>query len=1160
MTAEEFITRWANSAASERANYQLFVTDLCALLEVPAPNPSSALNTENTYVFERSVTAQHVDGSSTTNFIDCYKRGAFVLEAKQGSEAVKSDDTALFAVPKTKVGTARRGTRSWDKAMVKAKAQAEGYARALPAAEGRPPFLIVVDVGYSLELFAEFTQSGGVYTPFPTPTTYRLALEDLRLPEVRDRLRAVWLEPLTLDPARRSAKATRDIAIRLAVLSRSLEGQHAPKVVSEFLMRLIFTMFAEDMGLLPKGKFTTFLKTIQGNAEHFQSFIEPLWQKMNTGGFSPQFATNLLHFNGGLFADSSALNLTEEQLRFVIEASEQEWGEVEPAIFGTLLERALDPKERHKLGAHYTPRAYVERLVNQTVLEPLRERWAAVQVEFAADLERVETLRNDPREKKDAAGFSPRMENARKDAIAKIETFHKALCNVRVLDPACGSGNFLYVALEMMKRLEGEVLDALELVGGNRRLEMESNTVDPHQFLGVELNPRAAQIAELVLWIGYLQWHFRTHGNVSPPSPVLRAFENIENRDAVLAYDAVRPRLDANGAPVTRWDGVTTKTSPVTGLEVPDETARVAELEYINPRRAVWPEADFVIGNPPFIGAGPMRATLGDGYATTLRQTHADVSESSDFVMYWWNHAATLLRDGRLERFGFVTTNSLRQTFNRRVLEMYLGAKQPISVIYAIPDHPWVDSADGAAVRIAITVAARGVLEGELNRVTGEHETADGEFEVTLEAYIGAINPDLTIGANVSKTRKLEANAGVSCPGVKLHGAGFIVTASKAQELGLGTVPQLERHIRPYRNGRDLVQSPRNVMVIDLLGLTDDQVRIKFPAVYQHVFEHVKPERDTNNRPQRRENWWLFGEPISTFRPALAGLAKYIATGETAKHRIFQFLDGQILPDNMITAIALDDGYHLGVLSSRIHVVWALAAGGRLGVGNDSRYNKSRCFEPFPFPQTHEVMRSHIRDLAEEIDAHRKRQLELHPELTLTEMYNTLEALRSGKVLTEKEKGINALGLVNTLLELHQKLDALVFQAYDWPPTLSDAEILERLVALNLERAALEAKGTVFYLRPEYQNPSATPRVTALDLAEDEDAPAPVSLEVIPFPKTLGEQSQAIRNTLKGSRPLTAPEVVKRFNGAKLGRVQELLDLLGGLGQISAVEGGRFSA
>ena len=305
---------------------------------------------------------------------------------------------------------------------------------------------------------------------------------------------------------------------------------------------------------------------------------------------------------------------------------------MEPAIFGTLLERALDPRERHKLGAHYTPRAYVERLVMPTIIEPLRAEWQSVI----------------------AAATQLRLKGDEREALGTVRRFHQKLCSLRVLDPACGSGNFLYVTLEHLKRLEGEVLEALADLSGDDQLglELQGVSVTPEQFLGLEVNPRAAKIAELVLWIGFLQWHFRTRGDVQPAEPVIRDFHNIENRDAVLSYDGVEPLLDDNGKPVTRWDGQIFKAHPVTGEAVPDETARVAESKYLNPRKAEWPQADYVVGNPPFIGTARMREALGNGYTEALRKTYQDMPEMSDFVMYWWHHAAELARSGKVQRFG----------------------------------------------------------------------------------------------------------------------------------------------------------------------------------------------------------------------------------------------------------------------------------------------------------------------------------------------------------------------------------------------------------------------------------------------------------------------------------------------------------------------------
>ena len=375
----------------------------------------------------------------------------------------------------------------------------------------------------------------------------------------------------------------------------------------------------------------------------------------------------------------------------LIEAAQSDWRDVEPAIFGTLLERALDPVERHKFGAHFTPRAYVERLVAPTVVEPLRAEWEASQ---AAALRLADEGRVDK-------------------ALGEVEAFQRRLAAVRILDPACGTGNFLYVSLEHLLRLEAEVLEVRRQLGVDQMLlEMETVRVTPRQLLGIEVNPRAAAIAELVLWIGFLRWRLQTAGDGASvrkrctcPSRSWRT--TTTSSGGTRCWRGMRSSRCwmHTGQPVTRWDGRTTVAHPVTGEQVPDETARIPAYRYVNPRPAEWPEADFVVGNPPFIGTGAMRAALGDGYAEAVRKTYKNVPESADYVMYWWDKAADLLRDGQLRRFGFITTNSIRQTFSRRVLQRHMDATPPLSLIFAIPDHPWVDSAEGADVRIAMTVA-----------------------------------------------------------------------------------------------------------------------------------------------------------------------------------------------------------------------------------------------------------------------------------------------------------------------------------------------------------------------------------------------------------------------------------------------------------------------
>ncbi|NBS03478.1 MAG: class I SAM-dependent DNA methyltransferase, partial [Rhizobiales bacterium] len=403
------------------------------------------------------------------------------------------------------------------------------------------------------------------------------------------------------------------------------------------------------------------------------------------------------------------------------------------------------------------------------------------------------------------------------------------------------------------------------------------------------------------------------------------------------------------------------------------------------------------------------------------------MNESADFVMYWWDRAAELLtRKGTvLRRFGFVTTNSITQVFQRRVMEPHLNAKKPISLVLAIADHPWTKaSRDAAAVRIAMTVAEAGQHDGILREVVSEVGLDTDTPALIFTDRSGRINSDLSVGVDVTQAVGLRANDDLCTAGVKLHGSGFIISPVQAQGLGLGSIAGLDQHIRHYRNGRDLTARPRGLMVIDLFGLDAEEVRRRFPAVYQHVQVTVKPERDTNNRETYKNNWWIFGEPRREIRPALKNLPRYIATVETAKHRIFQFLDASILPDNMLVAIATDDASHLGILSSRIHTTWALFAGGTLE--DRPRYSKSRCFDPFPFPAADEVQKQAIRAPAEELDALRKTVLDAHEHLTLTKLYNVLEEVKAGTApadLSPVSRRIYDDGLVGVLAELHDRID-----------------------------------------------------------------------------------------------------------------------------------------
>ncbi|MBV9655928.1 MAG: class I SAM-dependent DNA methyltransferase, partial [Acetobacteraceae bacterium] len=438
--ADTFISRWrGREGGQERANYGLFLCELCDVIGVRRPNPASARTEANDYVFERSVKERLANGTSSLGRIDLYKRDCFILEAKQ-SRQPGGDKHAVMPVDLLGIPTvARRGargvSRGWDVLMMDARDQAERYAHGLPADHGSPPFVLVCDVGHAIEVFADFSRHGRNYVQFPDRQSFRIYLDDLRQPEIRARLKLIRTDPHALDPALKSARVTRAITERLAAVSKALEkAGHDAEQVAMFLMRCLFTMFAEDVELLPKRSFSDLLKRCEQEPGRFEPMVRQLWEAMDGGNFAYAIEAKVKRFNGEFFKTRTVLPLGREEIGELRRAAEHDWREVDPSIFGTLLEQALDPAERRRLGAHYTPRTFVERLVVPTVIEPLRADWKHVR----------------------GTAERQKQEGRAEDALATVRAFHATLCKTRILDPACGTGNFLYVSLELMKRLEGE--------------------------------------------------------------------------------------------------------------------------------------------------------------------------------------------------------------------------------------------------------------------------------------------------------------------------------------------------------------------------------------------------------------------------------------------------------------------------------------------------------------------------------------------------------------------------------------------------------------------------------------------------------------------------------------------------------------------------------
>ena len=545
--------------------------------------------------------------------------------------------------------------------------------------------------------------------------------------------------------------------------------------------------------------------------------------------------------------------------------------------------------------------------------------------------------------------------------------------------------------------------------------------------------------------------------------------------------------------------------------------------------------------------------------------------------MHFWDEAATrLLRKpvkgnaSLLRRFGFITTNSVTQTFSRRVIERHARAKESLSLVYAVPDHPWQKATGKATVRIAMTVAARGETDGTLATVECESGLGTDTPVVELRERTGRINGNLKVGADITAVQPLIANDLISSPGVKLHGSGFIVTPQQAAALGLGSTPGLEDHILSYRHGRDITQRPRGVMVIDLYPLSADEVRDRFPKVYQHVVEHVKPERETNREDYRRTYWWWFGRKNTLLRGFTEGIPRFIATAETSKHRFFQFLDRNIRPDNRLVCIGVSRPSMLAVLSSRIHVLWSLAVGGVLE--DRPIYTKSVTLDPYPVAM--ENGSKQLDSLGDRLDSFRKRRLAEHDSLSMTALYNALERLRELEnrcdvpPLSAKEKDIHEAGLVSVLKDIHDDIDRVVLGAYGWAdliPALvgrpgatvpsphktseqeeAEEELLKRLVALNQKRAEEERRGIVRWIRPDYQIPKLGHKVKAPQDAEQLEAqlvvPAPADGKPV-WPRDEMERIRVVRDILSRTPGPVAVEAlgvafrgknsVRRMKGVK---------------------------
>ncbi len=978
MRAADFVAKWrAGTPAhelNERAGAQAHFIDLCRVLGVPEPGDPES------YCFERGVAktgGTAVAGRSRTDgFADVWRKGHFAWEYKAPGKPLEGalQQLMMYALPLE-----------------------------------NPPLLVVSD-RQRIEVHTHFTG---------TPSERHVfQLEEITRPEVQQRLRALWLAPDDYKPRRTNRDITEEAARTFAGTAERLRAAGvAPEAVSHFLTQCVFCFFAEDVGLLP-GRLFERLMQAQVPPERLRAQLQHLFDTMRSGGLFG--VDDVPWFNGGLFATTHVPALAAEDVAALRAASGLDWSAIDPSIFGTLFERGLDPGKRSQLGAHYTDPATIGRLVEPVVTRPLLAEWAGLKGGIAQGL----------------AKSKRHGDKAWRDAQALFVGFLERLKAYRVLDPACGSGNFLYLSLKALKDVEHQVNLEAEALG----LERQHDVTGPHNVLGIELNEYAAELARVTVWIGELQWRLQ-RGYGFKFNPVLEPLDHIECRDAVL------------------------------------DTTVPAE-----PVEARWPVADVVVGNPPFVGDKKMRSELGDAYTEALRAAYKGrVPGGADLVCYWFERARAEMAAGRLRRAGLVSTNSIRGGKNREVLDAIVKQTR---IFEAWSDEPWVN--DGAAVRVSL-VGFGDCPVGSLDGAAVSAITADlspGREDSTAD--------DMTLAG------ALASNANTSFSGIQKTGPFELPGAEARKWLSLPNPNGRPNSdvVRPWMNGLDVTRRPRDMWIVDFGAERARDDAALYEQAFEFVTTHVKPTRVGKREARTNECYWLFQWSRPVMRAAISGLVRHIATPEVSKHRVFTWLSTAFIADKNLVVIARADDTTFGILHSRFHELWSLRMCTWMGKGNDPRYTPTTCFETFPFPagltpadtahQRTEPLPSGAQvpaGLAEPVKAHAA---------AIAEAAHRLDTLRQAWLnppeWTERVPEVVPLGLARSpypdrivarpgfekelaartltnlynqrpawLAQAHATLDAAVAAAYGWAdvtPDTADDELLRRLLALNRERAA----------------------------------------------------------------------------------------------------------
>lgn len=890
MTPYEFVNKWEQATLSESAGSQEHFIDICRLVGVATP--AEADPNGDCFTFEKSLKKE----SGRSGFADVWRKNCFAWEYK-GQHAD----------------------------LGKAYAQLQLYRESL----GNPPLLVVCDFN-RYEVHTNFNNT--------VKRTYRFTNADITSDSpVADStlsplqvLRTLFEDPYSLQPGQSQTRLTEEAAELLGTLTEDLRKWNAAsdepipdQRLARFVMRMIFCFFAADVGLIPKDAFSDLIRVNKADPASFSRHLSRLFVAMKDGG--EFLMRDVPYFNGGLFNDDFVPTLIADHIAIFERLNELTWSDIEPSIFGTLFERVIDESKRRQLGTHYTSREDIELIVEPVLMRPLRADWEDVRTK-ARPYMYWESQHGEDRDR------------MREQLHGILSEFQDRIVDMTVLDPACGSGNFLYVSLALLKALEKEMI-AFAFAHG---LDDFFPRVHPRQLFGIETDEYAHELASAVVWIGYLQWKHRNAFDLTGESPILQPLSNIRLADALLDFDT---------------DG--------------DSTLGEAQ----------WPGADVIIGNPPFLGGKLIRRELGDEYVDAMFGVwEGRVPHEADLCCYWFEKARSQIEQGFTRRAGLLATQGIRGGKNREVLNRIAGSG---GIFWAQSDREW--TLDGAAVQVSMV----GFDDGS-------------ETSRELDGLkVAEIYTNLRSGeTDVTKARQLKENLGISFMGVT-KGGPFDIRESRARQFLDHPNPDGRSNsdvVRPWINGSDITRRSRGMWIIDFPPSTPMEEAALYEAPFEYVVDNVKPSRLKSKREAYAEHWWLHMEPRPGMRAAMAGRDRYIATSQVAKHRFFVWLPTNTLPANVVIVFARDDDYFFGVLHSRIHELWARSQGTQLReVASGSRYTPTSTFETFPFPHPTPEQKSDVSGAAKHLNTLRDGWLnppsdDVNPselrQRTLTNLYN----------------------------------------------------------------------------------------------------------------------------------------------------------------------------